>query len=107
MLKRSKAAIRQWFSPDQAAQAREDDKVCSVRRGFFKRAAVAAVSVAGTAGLAKIVVDSSPQPKLQDKYAKDHLAGEQELMEWEYVLMSEREKADMVQAFIDNYSDQV
>ncbi|MCU7935000.1 MAG: hypothetical protein KZQ99_08985 [Candidatus Thiodiazotropha sp. (ex Dulcina madagascariensis)] len=106
MLKQSIAVIRQWFSSDQITQAPQDDEVCSVKRGFFKRAAVAAVSITGSAVLAKVVVDSSLQPDLQDKYTKDHLSGEQELMEREYVLMSEQEKADMVQTFINNYPDQ-
>ncbi|MCU7890540.1 MAG: hypothetical protein KZQ78_02570 [Candidatus Thiodiazotropha sp. (ex Ustalcina ferruginea)] len=106
MLNRLMAVIRQPFSNDQTNQAIQDEEVCSTRRGLFKRAAAGAVSITGTAGLAKVVVDSSLQPDLQDKYIKDHLSGEQELMGREYVLMSEQEKADMVQTFINNYSDQ-
>ncbi|MCU7814033.1 MAG: hypothetical protein KZQ89_03245 [Candidatus Thiodiazotropha sp. (ex Lucinoma kastoroae)] len=106
MLKRLMAVIRQPFSNDQTSQAPQDEAICSTRRGFFKRAAVGAVSITGTAGLAKVVVDSSLQPDLQDNYIKDHLSGEQELSEREYVLMSEQEKADMVQTFINSYSDQ-
>lgn len=109
MLKRSIAVIQQWLSPEQSTQNRrsaQGDDVCTARRGFFKRAAIGAVSVTGTAGLAKVVVDSAPQPDMQEKYIKSGLAGEQELMEREYVLMSDQEKRDMVQGFVDDYSDQ-
>lgn len=103
MLKRSVAAFRRWFSTDHLPP-NQDDKICAERRGFFKKAAVGAVSITGTAGLAKVVVDSVPQPDMRDKYIQDSRAGEQELSEREYVLMSEQEKADMVQSFIDQYS---
>jgi len=109
MLKRSIAAIQQWLSREPTARdpgSGQDDAVSAARRVFFKRAAVGAVSITGTAGLSKVVVDSVPQPDLQERYRKDGLAGEQELMQREYVLMSDQEKADMVQTFVDNYSDQ-
>lgn len=109
MLKRSRAAIQQWLFPEQASrdsQAVQDDGVRAARRGFFKKAAVGAVSITGTAGLAKVVADSVRQPDLQGLYAKDGLAGEQELKQREYVLMSDREKKDMVQSFVDSYYDQ-
>jgi len=83
----------------------EEDGVCAGRRGFFKNAAVGAVSITGTAGLAKVVVDSVPQPDMQDEYIRDSLAGEQELGDREYVLMSDQEKSEMVQSFIDHYSE--
>ena len=79
--------------------------VSQARRGFFAKAAVGAVSISGTAGLAKVVVDTIPEPDLSDLYQKDLLAGEQELGEREYVLMSAAEKEDMVQQFIDNYRE--
>lgn len=106
MLKRSRVAIHQWLFTEQASQdsqAVKDGGVRAARRGFFKKAAVGAVSITGTAGLAKVVVDSVQQPDLQDLYARDSLAGEQELKQREYVLMSDREKQDMVQSFVDNY----
>ena len=109
MLKRSIAALQQWLSPEPATRDprdASDDDVRAARRGFFKKAAVGAVSITGTAGLAKVVVDSAPRPDLQDLYSKDGLAGEQQLKEREYVLMSDQEKADMVQTFVDNYRDQ-
>lgn len=109
MLKRSITAIQQWLSPvhnarnPRSAQAGEP---CSARRGFFKKAAVGVVTVTGTAGLAKGVVDSFPQPGMKRRYQEDGRAGEQELMKREYVLMSDQEKAEMMQTFVDNYSDQ-
>jgi hypothetical protein len=109
MLKRSVAAIRQWLSPEQIVQeprSIQDDEACTARRGFFKKVAVGAVSITGTAGLAKVVVDSAPLPDLQDNYIKDSLAGEHELMEREYVLMSDQEKAEMIQILVDKHSDQ-
>lgn len=106
MLKKMTAALRQWLSPAQtdnspAAEATRD--AVAARRGFFKKAALGAVSLSGTAGLAKVVVDSTPEPDLQALYEKDRLAGEQELAGREYVLMSEKEKEDMVQTFVDSY----
>ena len=109
MLKRSIAAIRQWLSPDQGAQnqqAAHEDTVRAARRGFFRKAALGAASVSGAAGLAKVVVDSVPHPDQKELYTKDAHAGEQELAEREYVLMSDQEKREMVQTFIDNYPDQ-
>lgn len=108
MLKRSITAIQKWLSPEQASNnplSVQDESTSTARRRFFKRVAVGAVSITTTAGLAKAVVDSVPQTDMQDHYVKDGLAGEDELMNREYVLMSDQEKADMVQTFIDNYSD--
>lgn len=108
MLKRSIAAIRQWLSPERPLREQRsipNSEACAARRGFFKQAAAGVVSISGTAGLAKVVVDSVPKPSQRERYRKDHLAGEQELMQREYVLMSEQEKAEMVRMFIDNHSD--
>ena len=108
MLKRSIAAIRQWLSPDQGAQNQretQEDALRASRRGFFRKAALGAASVSGAAGLAKVVVDSVPHPDQKELYTKDAHAGEQELVEREYVLMSEQEKREMVQTFVDNYPD--
>ncbi len=109
MLKRSIAAIRQWLSPDQGPQnqhAAQEDALRASRRGFFRKAAMGAASVSGVAGLAKVVVDSAPHPKQEELYTKDAHAGERELAEREYVLMSDQEKREMVQTFVDNYQDQ-
>ena len=109
MLKRSITAIRRWLSPERPLREQlstTDSEVCVARRGFFTKAAVGAVSISGTAGLAKVVVDSVPQPDQQGLYRKDHLAGEQELMHREYVLMSDHEKENMVKTLVDSYTDQ-
>lgn len=109
MLKRSRASIQRWLFPEHAADeppTAQDIEARATRRGFFKKAALGAVSVTGTAGLAKVVVDSVQQPDLQDLYAKDGLAGEQVLKRREYVLMSDQEKEEMVQSFVDSYRDQ-
>lgn len=109
MLKRSIAAIRQWLSLVQVTQppvAAQEEALRASRRGFFRKAAMGAASVSGAAGLAKVAVDSVPQPDMKEFYTKDAHAGEDELLEREYVLMSEREKSEMVQSFVDNYQDQ-
>ena len=109
MLKRTIAVIRQWVSPDQDAQCQQvahKEALRASRRGFFRKAALGAASVSGAAGLAKVVVDSVPHPDQKERYTKDAHAGEQELAEREYVLMSDQEKSEMVQTFIDNYPNQ-
>lgn len=105
MLKRMLTALRKRSSPtveDSEPAHSAMGTVSQGRRGFFTKAALGAVSISGTAGLAKVVVESTPEPDLSDLYRRDHLAGEQELAEREYVLMSASEKEDMVQQFIDN-----
>lgn len=109
MLKRWRTAIRKWVFADRIttdSRPVQDGEISAARRGFFKRAAVGAVSITGTAGMAKVVVDSVPQPDRRERYIQDGLAGEQELKHREYVLMSDQEKSDMVQSFIDNYPNQ-
>lgn len=110
MLKRLLISVRQWFRPidnTQYKQTVQDNEINVKRRNFFKKAAVGAASVSGTAGLATAVVDSMPKPDLKDKYQKDAIAGEQELQNRDYVVMSDKEKEDIVQSFIDSNSDQI
>lgn len=105
MLKRMLTALRKRSSPaveGSTPPLSSTGGVSQGRRGFFTKAALGAVSISGTAGLAKVVVESTPEPDLSDLYRRDHLAGEQELANREYVLMSASEKEDMVQQFIDN-----
>ncbi|MET0024979.1 MAG: hypothetical protein ABW085_12010 [Sedimenticola sp.] len=107
MIKRLIAALRSRGSglpPVESLVGKEDD-ICHARRGFFKRAAVGAISVTGTAGVAKGVVDSMPKPDLKQKYDQDARSGEDELQNWEYVQMSEEEKSDMIKSFTDSYAD--
>ena len=81
----------------------EQDKKTLSRRRFFKRAAVGAVALTGTAELAKQAASSIPDPDPQHLYEKDIQAGDAAIAEWEYVVMSKEEKQDMVQALIDNH----
>ena len=109
MLKRWVTAVRKRISGNRVAvdsRTPRDEVVQAARRNFFKKAAVGAVSITGTAGLAKATVDAMPKPDMQDKYIQDSLAGEEELKSREFVLMSDQEKSDMVQSFIDQYPEQ-
>ncbi|MES9844630.1 MAG: hypothetical protein ABW162_07200 [Candidatus Sedimenticola sp. PURPLELP] len=108
MLKRSLQVIRKWISNEQSNRVEVDSAeqcVSDDRRKFFKRAAVGAVSVTATAGLAKAVTESVPRPSMRERYVKDSLTGEEELMRREYVAMTEQEKLEMVQEFIDSYAE--
>ncbi len=103
MLKRSIAVIRQWLSPQQQPGSRDGEAVAA-RRGFFRKAAVGAVSVTTTAGLAKLAADSVDRPDLKELYAKESTAGERELLSREYVVMTDQEKEEMVRQFVDDYA---
>ena len=106
MLKRILSALGERFPRKNSAGEHHpppNEAVSPARRSFFAKATVGAVAITGTAGLAKVVGDSVVQPDLQDLYKKDQFTGEQELSEREYVLMSDDEKTDMVQQFVDNY----
>lgn len=106
MLKRTIAAFQKRFlSAHATSDPKKKEVVHATRRAFFTRATLGAASISGGAGLAKMAIDSAPQPDMQDLYEQDAHKGESELMEREYVLMSEQEKAGMVQMFVDNYSD--
>lgn len=109
MLRRTLAAISKRLSykgNSVGGSSPSNETVSSSRRGFFTKAAVGAVSISGTAGLAKVVVDGMARPDLSDKYRKDSIAGEQELSEREYVLMTDQEKKEMVQQFIIDYHNE-
>ncbi len=106
MLRRILSAVSKRFAPRDVTGERHPqsaDAISKGRRGFFAKAAVGAVSISATAGLAKVVVDTMPEPDPGDLYRKDGLAGERELRERDYVLMSDGEKDDMVRQFVDNY----
>jgi len=114
IIQQSIAAVRRRFSSRRSTatvaphgnDSPTDEQVRLSRRGFFKKAAVSTASIAGTAGLAKTVVDKASRADLKELYHRDAVAGEQELKQREYVLMSDQEKADMVQSFIEDYADQ-
>ena len=73
------------------------------RRDFFKKAAVGAVAVTGTAELAKVTASSLADDDAQTLYEKDVAAGDRVLAERDYVLMSDQEKKAMIQGFVDDY----
>jgi len=77
----------------------------SSRRDFFRKAAVGAVAVTGTAELAKVTASSLADDNAQTLYEKDIVAGDRVLAEREYVVMSDQEKDEMLQGFVDNYHD--
>ncbi len=107
MLKRSIAAIRGKLFSGQAGQDQQSspsNDANVTRRSFFKRAAIGAVAITGTAGAAKAVIDSVPKSNLQERYTKDGLTGEEDLKSREYVLMSEQEKKEMLDSFIKGHS---
>lgn len=88
---------------DAGGQASQDREA---RRGFFKKAAVGAVALSGTAGMAKVVVDSVPRPDLKELYDKERMQGDKVLAEHEYVLMSDQEKEEMIDTLVDSYHKQ-
>ena len=90
---------------DAVAANIADDKKPVSRRSFFKKAAVGAVALTGTAELAKQVATTITDDAVRLRYEKEVLAGDAVMSEWEYVVMSDREKQDMVQTFIDNYKN--
>jgi len=109
MLKRLLTSVHELLqgkNKPQHTRSGQAEEVNATRRKFFKKAAFGAASISGTAGVATVVVDSLPKPDLKEKYKKDALTGEQELLQREYVVMSDDEKTDMVQSFIDSYPDQ-
>lgn len=102
------APIRRLFQPAVPSNERAvevDGEVCLSKRRMFSRVVVSAASITGTAGVAKVVVDSMPKPDLKEKYVQDALSGERELRQREFVEMSDEEKSNMVKRFVDSYQD--
>ncbi len=77
------------------------------RRNFLKTAAVAGLSVATTAGLAKrvssLVLDDVPRGASPDYILK----GDRIMTKRKYVLMTEAEKRTLVRTFTVNYKKQL
>ena len=63
-----------------------------------------AVALAGTAELASVTASSISGDTAQQLYGKDILAGDRVLKDREYVVMSDQEKEEMVQGFVDSGS---
>jgi len=111
MLKCSFTAIHQWFSSKikqtrKKQSALQDKNNSGTRRVFFKKAVVGLGSVTATTGLSKVIVDSVAKTETQQHYAKTATAGEGELINREYILMSDQEKEEMLQTFVENYKEQ-
>ncbi len=73
------------------------------RRSFLKKAAIGAVSVVGTAAVAKKVVDVAAR---QDAGGSDSYylgSGDNALVGREYVEMSQAEKNSQIKMLTDNY----
>ena len=73
------------------------------RRSFLKKAAIGAVSVVGTAAVAKKVVDVAAR---QDAGGSDSYylgSGDRTLAGREYVEMSQAEKNSQIKMLTDNY----
>ena len=73
------------------------------RRGFLKNAALATTVVATSVGVTKTISTIIPKENFQNKYASDVRAGDKPLQEREYVVMSDKEKKDIVKQFEDSY----
>ena len=100
MLKRVATAIGRWLSPNSGGA---HQSFSPTRRGFFRKAGLGAASAAGVAALAKTAADALPEQGSGELYHQTNRAGEQELLERDYVLMSEQEKAEMIRGFTNTY----
>ena len=96
------ASVRGSNRPTSERNSAKDQQQTS-RRNFFRKAAVGAVAVTGTAELAKVTASSLANDDAQALYEKDIATGNRVLAEREYVVMSDQEKEEMVQGFVDNY----
>lgn len=73
------------------------------RRGFIKHAAIGGIALVYTAGAGKFVASILPDDTPQKAYLNDILPGDRVMMEREYVLMTDREKEELMQMFIENH----
>ncbi len=73
------------------------------RRGFIKNAALATTVVAASAGITTTISTIIPKENFQKNYADDVLAGDKALQEREYVVMSDKEKKDIVAKLEGSY----
>lgn len=103
IIRRLKESLENWFG--STGDNKPGEELSVGRRRFFQRAAVGAASIGGVAGGAKVVVDSLPDPDLQSRYAQTAHKGEQELQAREYVVMSEHEKAAMLEELVASHEN--
>ena len=73
----------------------------SSRRGFLKKALVSTVAVTATATLAKKASDLIAEPDYEKAVAHEILAGDRALRAREYVLMTDKEKKEYLDALLE------
>ncbi len=76
------------------------------RRNFIKKVFSAGVALTSTGVLAKKVSSLVPAENVQDKYLKDVLPGDRVLKSRKYVLMTDKEKRELIRFFTENYKRQ-
>lgn len=77
------------------------------RRAFIKTALIGGVAVASGAAIAKNISSLSPNNNPQSANLDDGLQQERLMKDKEYVLMTRKEKEQMVRMFEDEYYKQV
>lgn len=93
---------------DSASPVSREDKGVS-RRGFFKRFMYGGAAVGAAGGAAKVADDAVDEAKseavanLQKAYEMDVAPGDKIIAEREHVLMTDEEKENMLNMFIENY----
>ena len=89
---------------DSAAVAVQADDTVSSRRGFFKKLMIGGATVTAAGGVVT-VADSVVSSELdaQKAYMADVTPGDKIIAEREHVLMTGKEKQDMVKMFLQNY----
>ena len=89
---------------DSAAVAGQADDTVSSRRRFFKKLMIGGATVTAAGGVVK-VADSVVSAEIDEQkaYLPDVTPGDKIIAEREHVLMSKKEKQDMVKMFLTNY----
>jgi len=78
----------------------------SSRRRFIKGALVGGIAVATSGGLTRVVTGLTGTDAVNIPYPND-IQQERLLKAREYVVMTEEEKEELIQQFINNYKTQV
>ncbi len=81
------------------------DEPSQARRWFFKGVAVAGVAAASTGGIAASLRNGKTEVDYQAAYDEDVLPGDKILQKNGFEEISQQEKDEMVQMFIDDYED--
>lgn len=75
------------------------------RRFFLKKALISGIAVATTAGLAKKVSTLAiPDINPQRLYMNDIIAGDMAMTQKKYILMTKKEKEELVSSLIESYN---